>query len=224
MKLSGVYRIVCVKNGRFYIGSSVNISKRWWTHKRQLSCKTHSNVFMQRAWDKYGESSFRIEILELVSKERLLLVEQQYLNNNIGSKNCMNLKPLATGGVSKSTIYTVRYTRKGKTPWNKGLTKESDFRVMKNGKSVAETMKGKDIVPWNKGKRNVYSQKTLDKMKLCKLGKPNPSKAKVNEQIVRDIRHSFGLGESMVSIAARYTISPDTVGQIVHRKTWKHVI
>jgi group I intron endonuclease len=224
MKISGIYRIVCVKNGRFYIGSSVNISKRWWTHKRQLSSGTHSNVFMQRAWNKYGESSFRIEVLKSVPEKELLLVEQQYLTNNIGSKNCMNLKPLATGGISKSNIDTFRYARKGKVPWNKGLTKESDSRVDQYSRSISVRKKEQNIVPWNKGQSNIYSQETINKMKSAKLGKPNPSRAVVNEQIVKDIRALFDLGESMVSISLKYGISPDTVGQIVHRKTWKHVL
>ena len=41
---------------------------------------------------------------------------------------------------------------KGRIPWNKGLTKETDARVAKNGESTANGCKGR--IPWNKGIEN----------------------------------------------------------------------
>ncbi len=31
-KISGIYRIVCIKNGRYYYGSLKNIMRRWQQH------------------------------------------------------------------------------------------------------------------------------------------------------------------------------------------------
>lgn len=223
MKISGIYRIVCTKNGRYYIGSSSNINKRWATHKKQLSDNVHPNVFMQRAWNKYGETSFRIEILEHVSNDMLLSVEQNYLSEHVGSQNCMNLKLTAGGGVSKRDIDKFRYARVGKAPWNKGLTKETDSRVKQYAEACSITKKGKSITPWNKGKTGVYSDEILNKMKKAHSGKTNPSRAKVTAEIVTEIRNLFSLGNSKVFIGKKYGISPETVAQIVNQKTWKHV-
>jgi len=79
-KLSGVYIITNTVNGNRYIGSSVDIHRRWWQHRSQLCKGTHGNQILQRAWDKYGESSFEFSILLLCSETDTLLNEQQCLD------------------------------------------------------------------------------------------------------------------------------------------------
>lgn len=64
----------------------------------------------------------------------------------------------------------------GKPTWNKGLTKESDKRIVTNAKKSSETLKklykeGK-LVPWNKGKKGVMPipwAKGLNKKKSEKI-------------------------------------------------------
>ena len=34
-------------------------------------------------------------------------------------------------------------------------------------------------VPWNKGKRGIYSESTIEKMRKSKAGKPSPNKGRV---------------------------------------------
>ena len=63
-------------------------------------------------------------------------------------------------------------TMKGRTPWNKGLTKD-DPRVAKYA-----------LAPkWNKGKTNIYSDETLSKMSAARIGKPT-TKGRSNPQAV----------------------------------------
>ena len=78
-KISGVYIILNKANGKFYIGSSVDILHRWSLHKRQLKKRTHTNIHLQRAWDKYGKDSFIFEIVEKCSQENCLDVENKWL-------------------------------------------------------------------------------------------------------------------------------------------------
>lgn len=63
-RISGIYSITCQENDRRYIGSSMNITARWYAHKWALRHGRHYNTHLQRAWDKYGESKFVFEILE----------------------------------------------------------------------------------------------------------------------------------------------------------------
>lgn len=90
-KISGIYRIVCVKNGRYYYGSSNNVRGRWHGHKSKLRRGSHENIVIQRVWNKWKEESFRLELVEEVDEEKLLVVEQQYLNEHVGKSNCMNM-------------------------------------------------------------------------------------------------------------------------------------
>jgi hypothetical protein len=47
--------------------------------------------------------------------------------------------------------------------------------------------------------------------------------AKINDQIVRDIRSRCAIGESHQSVANSYGISQASVTRVVNLKTWKHV-
>lgn len=81
--LKGVYSIVCEANGKGYIGSSKNIQDRWKRHLRLLKKGNHVNPYLQSTFNKYGESSFRFSIVELLpeaSPKEIREVEQIYLD------------------------------------------------------------------------------------------------------------------------------------------------
>lgn len=79
-KTSGIYVIKCEKNGKIYVGSSVNLRERWNQHRRTLKSNSHSNKYLQRAWNKYGEKSFKYHVLEICDKDRLNEREQHWLD------------------------------------------------------------------------------------------------------------------------------------------------
>ena len=85
--ISGIYKIVNTVNGKIYYGSSVDIHKRWKQHTTTLSQNCHQNIHLQRAWHRYGSSVFEFHVVEVVSKESLLIKEQEYLDTNSGGYN-----------------------------------------------------------------------------------------------------------------------------------------
>lgn len=76
----GVYIIRNSVNGKFYIGSSIEIESRWKFHVWSLRKGTHANNYLQRAWDKYGESAFIFTILEECTADEVLLREQHFID------------------------------------------------------------------------------------------------------------------------------------------------
>jgi hypothetical protein len=66
-------------------------------------------------------------------------------------------------------------SQKGRISWNKGLTKETDNRVAQYGKLSSETKKDKEIIPWNKG----LTKETDERVK--KYGE-NGSKTKLKKR------------------------------------------
>ena len=76
----GIYRWVNNLNGKTYIGSSNNLSVRFYTYY-SLRSLAKSNRPMERALLKYGFSNFSLEILEYCNLNNLLKREQYYLNN-----------------------------------------------------------------------------------------------------------------------------------------------
>lgn len=49
MKVAGIYQIRNIVNGKVYIGSAVNIERRWGMHKNRLKAGQHRNIHLQRA-------------------------------------------------------------------------------------------------------------------------------------------------------------------------------
>jgi group I intron endonuclease len=67
-RANGIYKIKNIKTGRFYIGKSAGINgfyKRWYCHRLELRNNTHCCSYLQRSYNKYGESCFTFEILEI---------------------------------------------------------------------------------------------------------------------------------------------------------------
>jgi group I intron endonuclease len=82
LKNQGIYRIENTENGKFYVGSSVNLATRWSQHKYNLRRKQHCNKHLQNAWNKYGEDVFLFIIVdEIKEATELVKVEQEYLDN-----------------------------------------------------------------------------------------------------------------------------------------------
>lgn len=77
---TGIYVIENTVNGRRYIGSAVNIDKRWKEHRRQLSEGRHHSRFMQREWSKRGQEAFVFRVLLLCDRANLLWYEQALLD------------------------------------------------------------------------------------------------------------------------------------------------
>jgi group I intron endonuclease len=97
-RASGVYKITD-PSGACYIGSSVNIWKRWLGHQTMLRCGNHRSKSLQIAKDSYGLESLRFEILLICSKSQLLFYEQRALDEY---KPTHNSSP--TAGSSKGVV------------------------------------------------------------------------------------------------------------------------
>lgn len=74
--IPGVYLIVNLQNGKKYVGSSVNMYKRYIRHFWDLKNGKHRNTHLQRAYDKYGEENFTFVALCDCEKEDLRIFEQ----------------------------------------------------------------------------------------------------------------------------------------------------
>lgn len=88
--ISGIYCIENTVNHKKYIGQSVNIRVRWWTHCWELRNHKHCNAHLQGAWDQYGEDNFSFYVLEQCEESRLnereiYWIEKYNTNNpNVG--------------------------------------------------------------------------------------------------------------------------------------------
>ena len=81
-KIIGVYKISNILSGRYYIGYSTNIERRFGVHKSKLKNNCHDNIFLQRAYNLDGEDKFKYEIIHVCdTEEEAKEIELQYLTD-----------------------------------------------------------------------------------------------------------------------------------------------
>lgn len=79
---TGIYKILNIVTGDFYIGSaSVSFTHRWKRHQYDLRKNKHCNIHLQRAWNKHGEVNFSFIILRECHKDVCINIEQIYLDS-----------------------------------------------------------------------------------------------------------------------------------------------
>jgi group I intron endonuclease len=106
----GIYKITCMVNGKFYIGSAVNLSERKHHHFCHLKLNNHKNPKLQRSWNKYGEDAFAFEVLELVLIPDLLTAREQYWFDTLNpfGKRGFNIAPIAGSNLGKRHTHETR--------------------------------------------------------------------------------------------------------------------
>lgn len=100
---SGIYCIENTVSSKKYIGQSVNVNNRWRQHRNELNKNCHFNDYLQKSWNKHGESCFRFYVLEYCNEEDLDEREIYYIElyNTLNRDYGYNLK---TGGQSNPSL------------------------------------------------------------------------------------------------------------------------
>lgn len=165
-KICGIYCIENINNNKKYIGQSVNIYKRWKSHKRELNQHKHVNNYLQRAWDKYGEDCFKFYILEVCDILQLDELEVKYIEqfDTTDIKSGYNLNVGGNGNPSPNECVRQKMRENhadvsGENNPNYGKHMSDDIKQ----KMIANrnTPKGKNHVNYGK----TFSEETKAKMR-----------------------------------------------------------
>ena len=91
-KICGIYKILCVPNKKFYIGSSLNVIKRLKMHLWNLKRGDHHSNYLQKCYNKYNINNLNFFLIETCDKNDLIKKEQYYLDT---LKPKLNLSKIA---------------------------------------------------------------------------------------------------------------------------------
>lgn len=171
----GIYKIENIINHKVYIGQSSNIESRWNQHIHDLTKNIHRNSHLQNSWNKYGENNFAFSVIEECEENLLDERENYWINYYGGCNSCKtynNREAGNNGRHSDETREKLRQINLGKPAWNKGLTAETDIRLMKASmklrgnhltdeqrKQISETVKLRH-------KEGVYNYEEANKKKI----------------------------------------------------------
>lgn len=138
-KKSGIYQIRNLVNGKVYVGSAINLHRRCYDHFVQLRNNKHNNQHLQRAFNKYGESSFIFEIIEFVPDRQMLIErEQHYINTFNVVEEGYNICPTAGSTLGRPHTETtkLKLTGANNPMFGKHHTAESK-------KKLSQSLKGR---------------------------------------------------------------------------------
>lgn len=202
MKRSGIYQIRNVINGHLYIGSAADIARRWKWHRNALRAGNHHSVYLQRAFNRYGEASFVFSVLLECREGELIENEQRFLDS---LKPVYNLCQVAGSPLGYKHTEETRQKVSQSLLGNKraaGIKHSPEWKLSnalrmlgnKHGLGVkqtdesnrkrSESGKGK-----NKGRRpwlgKSHSEETKQKMSAAQKGKPKSEETKRNMSLAR---------------------------------------
>lgn len=78
---SGIYKITCTVNGRFYIGKTRNYHQRIFGYISKLKNNICGNYLMQKYYNEFGSDSITYELIEECPVSALNLRERYYIIN-----------------------------------------------------------------------------------------------------------------------------------------------
>jgi len=192
MATIGIYRIRNTKNGKFYLGSSDDIVRRWKEgHKAKLVRGVHDNPHLQNAWNKYGKDSFLVEVLRECSKEDLLVEEQKELDVWVGCPECYNIrkdaKCIVLPGSNRPewVKQKISLAQKGKPRWTEEQKKQMSIQ-RKGRKHSPETIE-KFI-----GRKS--SRENIKKAQLFNVGRVYSEEHKAAISVGKIISHREKIG------------------------------
>ena len=161
MANSGIYCIENKADGKCYVGKSVNIPKRWNEHKGALRNGRHFNKHLQKAWDFYGEESFRFMVLEYANPDKLAELEIAYISeHNAFGENGYNFTMGGDGGLLG--MPKSEETRRKISEANKGRQ-----HTLEEKAKVSEALKGKSFTDEHKKRIGDANKVSHIKSVLC---------------------------------------------------------
>lgn len=121
-----IYRIINKKNGKCYVGQTIDIQRRYRTHFNKLKNNTHINKKLQNAYNKYGREDFdfTFEIFETTEEglnqlEIETIAKYDSFNNGYnltcGGENPPNRQKMSNEELANCLCIVFNYNQVGKT-------------------------------------------------------------------------------------------------------------
>jgi group I intron endonuclease len=160
-----IYKITNEIDDKFYIGSTNNLIKRYYTHVNHIRTGKNSCVKLIRAVNKHGENNFKFEIVCECSTEEILRTEQEYIDNlkphynvakiagsNLGIKRTEEVKLKKSASQKenwKDEIYRTKHlenlSKNWKTGSNHKMAKLIEDQVIEIKKQLANNFLPKQV-------------------------------------------------------------------------------
>ena len=133
-----IYKIVNLIDNHFYIGSTQNFIKRYYTHINHIRTNKQSCTLLVRAINKYKEENFKLEIIEECLPEELLTREQHYLDTLLPKYNVAKIAGSNTG-IRRSKETKEAKSTQQKENWADLGYREKHLKALSNNWKMGES-------------------------------------------------------------------------------------
>lgn len=163
-KVRAVYVIEHCASSRVYVGTAVDVLKRWREHQRWLRLGQHCNGHLQRAWNKYGAGAFEWHVLlempdaspdEMVAMEaRVIAIMGDVFNITVPG-----LAPMQGRQHSSETRAKISKAMHGKskTPEHRSKVRAANGKPETRAK-IGDAHRGKTLTPETRAKISATKQ------------------------------------------------------------------
>lgn len=226
-KLGIIYCFTNKKNGKKYIGQTINPEQRFNAHKSAVYNENNSeyNSPLHRAMRKYGFENFLYEILakDINNIELLNQLEINYIQQfNCQIPNGYNIEP---GGKNCTKPQTLEH--KKKEIWGQAKLTEEEVIELRKAYQQKESptkiynKKYKDRLQYSSF-LNIWSGRryALIMPEVFEKGRHT----KLTAEIVHKIKQEYKISKmSYQKLADKYNVSKSTIADILSGRTWKNV-
>lgn len=221
----GIYRITNKITNQFYIGASIEIERRWRTHKTLCLNKNHKTTYWSKLYvnmREYGVSNFSFEIIEETSKKELRDKERYYIDKTRAYDSVLGLNN-SEGGESVSYVVTEYLVRDIRTRYANKERKREVYKDYKNiiGKSGFHKIWNGET--WSDIMPEVFTE---DNKNFHKHNTSTNGRSKISERDVYDIRIRKKNGEKLKEVYLTYEekMTLGSFENIWYNQNWKKVI
>lgn len=203
---------------RFYIGSSKNINQRKRTHMRTLEQGIHSNIVMQRSYNK--NKHFKFDVMFYCSPESRLIEEQRLIDIYIDNPKSLNISRSAFAPTSSEKQKEA--TRKACI--GRVTSPETRMKISLAGKGRKQSQANIDALR-ERNKHMTFSKETRARMsksaKARSIGENN-SNAKISRDTAIYIYSQKGQTTS-IQLEKEIPVSSGAIRAIWSKRNWKSI-
>lgn len=210
MKIVGIYKITNLIDGKIYIGQTVNYKKRKTSHLTSLKNGKHHNEHLQRAFEKYGENSFKIKLIKECTIEELDKLEKYYINELDACNHDKGYNMMYGGQAFRKFTKQVRQ-KMSEVGKGRKFTEE-------HKKRIGLAQKGRVI-----SRQSIEKAKETRKKLKVHCGEKNPN-ALISDSVAKQIIMDLIEGTPVKNIAENHQVSNDVVYNIMYNKTYIHIM
>jgi len=230
-KTTGIYAIRNKTNGKVYIGkTTTDFANRWRSHRSKLRRGVHSNSHLQSAWLLYGEIAFVFEMVEVIPRDKNVLIGEREVfwvvhhkaQNRTYGYNLV--EPLPEGGhvITEETRAKMRSAQLGKKRSPEAVAKTAAaHRGMKRSVVTVERLRrantGQKVTVGQRrhlsaSRKGVpLSPEHRAHMSLARKGR---KPTRLSDQDRKEVVRRYNAGETRRDLAQEYGVTPHYISML----------